>query len=80
MWSGSYFVKLPNSSRTTPVTISVVIIVAKAYTGTAKSRPASFMPRRLPNESSNNAPTVISRWYGPRRGTADTTATVPAEH
>jgi len=80
MCSGSYFVKLPNISRTTPVTINVVIIAAKAYTGTANSRPASFIPRRLPNESSSNAPTVISRWYGPRLGTAETTATVPAEH
>ena len=66
--------------RTTPVTIITVSMAMKAYTGTANIRPASFMPRKLAKEISSNAATVISKWYGPSRGTSDTTANVPDAH
>ena len=49
------------------------------YVGTAKARPASLRPRRLPKAMSTTTPTVISSLYGPTAGTAEATAAVPAE-
>ena len=68
----------PFISWKSPQPRSTTMLTMKKYVGTAKTRPDSRTPRRLPNAMRMTNETEIGTTYGVSIGKADATAAVPA--
>ena len=69
----------PLKYRYAPARISTKMLTMKKYVGTAKMRPDSRMPRRLPTVSSARKIRHSSTRYVSSHGTAEVIASTPAE-
>ncbi len=68
----------PIAMRHTPTPMRIRIETTKKYVGSAKIRPDSLMPRRLPTISTSTNPSVASTGRMCHWGNADVTAATPA--
>ena len=69
---------VPASTCHAPTTINISVLTMKKYVGTAKIRPDSRMPRRLPIISSRTNPRVSSTRLTCHCGNAEVSAATPA--
>jgi hypothetical protein len=76
--AGGTGTSVPVSARQAPSTMSVRMLPMKKYVGSAKIRPESRMPRRLPNIRTATKASESSTRLTCRCGSADVTAAMPA--